>query len=75
MEVDHIKPVVDPKKGFTTWDDFIDRLFCEKKNLQALCRGCHAKKTKEERGIKMHAMSEAKASTGNVSRQKKKVGD
>ena len=49
VQVDHIKPVVDPKKGFTTWDDFIDRLFCEKKNLQVLCVGCHKEKTKKER--------------------------
>lgn len=49
MEVDHIKPVVDPKKGFTTWDNFIDRLFCEKHNLQAICKPCHKVKTKEEK--------------------------
>jgi len=49
MEVDHIKPVVDPKKGFTTWDDFIDRLFCESNNLQAVCKPCHKEKTKKEK--------------------------
>jgi hypothetical protein len=48
MEVDHIKPVVDPVKGFQTWDLFIDNLFCEADNLQALCTGCHKKKSKEE---------------------------
>ena len=52
MEVDHIKPVVDPKKGFTTWDDFIDRLFCEKQNLQAICKPCHLVKTKKEKEIR-----------------------
>ena len=52
IQVDHIKPVVDPKKGFTTWDDFIDRLFCEKSNLQAICKGCHKIKTKEEKQIR-----------------------
>lgn len=49
MEVDHIKPVVDPKKGFTTWDDFIDKLFCEKENLQAICKPCHKIKTIKEK--------------------------
>lgn len=48
VQVDHIKPVVDPRKGFTTWDNYIKRLFCEKKNLQVLCKPCHKKKTKEE---------------------------
>lgn len=52
MQVDHIKPVVDPKKGFTTWDDFIDRLYCESKNLQAICKGCHTIKTKQEREVR-----------------------
>jgi len=49
MEVDHINPAVDPQKGFTTWDDFIDRLFCERDNLQALCKSCHKIKTKQEK--------------------------
>jgi 5-methylcytosine-specific restriction endonuclease McrA len=52
MEVDHIKPVVDPVKGFTSWDDFIDKLFCEKKNLQALCKSCHKTKTIKEKKIR-----------------------
>lgn len=49
--VDHINPVIDPKKGFTTWDDFINRLFCEIDDLQVLCKDCHDKKTKEENEV------------------------
>lgn len=49
VEVDHIKPIVDPKKGFTTWDTFIKRLFCEADNLQVLCKPCHKDKTKQEK--------------------------
>ena len=48
VQVDHIKPVVDPKKGFISWDVFIDRLFCEQKNFQVLCKEDHKKKTKKE---------------------------
>ena len=55
MEVDHIKPVVDPTKGFQSWDIFIDRLFCEPDNLQALCKGCHLAKTKLEKQLKKNA--------------------
>lgn len=49
MQVDHIEPVVDPTTGFTTWDSYIDRMFCDKDNLQALCKNCHHEKTKLEK--------------------------
>lgn len=49
IEVDHIIPVVDPAKGFTTWDEYIARLYCEEDNLQVLCKPCHKEKTKEEK--------------------------
>ena len=56
VQVDHIKPVIDPKKGFVSWDTYIDRMFCEGKNLQVLCKVCHAEKTKLEKEIsKKHA--------------------
>lgn len=51
VEVDHVKPVIDPRKGFTTWDDYIKRLFCEETNLQTLCKECHALKTAKEKEI------------------------
>lgn len=47
--VDHIDPIVDPNIGFTSFDDYIDRLYCEKDNLQLLCGECHDKKSLEER--------------------------
>lgn len=47
--VDHIKPIIDPAVGFTTWDDCINRMFCEPENLQVLCRDCHEKKSNEEK--------------------------
>lgn len=47
--VDHIDPIIDPSKGFTTWDDFISRLFCEKDKLQLLCHNCHQDKTNLEK--------------------------
>jgi 5-methylcytosine-specific restriction endonuclease McrA len=51
VEVDHIIPIVS-SKGFTTYDDFIEALFCEQDNLQTLCKECHLKKTKEEKKLK-----------------------
>ena len=55
VQVDHIKPVVDPKKGFISWDVFIDRMFCDEDNLQVLCKACHDKKTTKEREVKKNA--------------------
>ena len=49
--VDQIDPIVDPNVGFTTWDDCINRMFCESDNLQVLCKECHDVKSKEERAI------------------------
>lgn len=46
IQVDHIEPVVLDK--FTTWDEFIERLFCNSDNLQAICLICHKRKTKKE---------------------------
>ena len=52
VQVDHKQPVVDPSTGFESWDVYIERMFCEKKNLQVLCKDCHAIKTKKERSKK-----------------------
>lgn len=47
VQVDHIDPVV-PLTGFTTWDNFIERMFCDSEKLQVLCIKCHKDKTKKE---------------------------
>lgn len=49
IQVDHIEPIIDPTIGFVSWDETINRMFCEKENLQVLCLECHAIKTKEEK--------------------------
>jgi hypothetical protein len=46
--VDHIEPIIDPAVGFTTWDECIDRMFCDSSNLQLLCKVCHSVKSQEE---------------------------
>lgn len=48
IKIDHIHPVVDPLKGWVSWDSFIERLFVEKDGYQALCVACHQFKSKEE---------------------------
>lgn len=52
VQVDHIAPIIDPLTGFTTWDDVVNNMFCEKENLQILCTECHKTKTAQERTLK-----------------------
>lgn len=51
VQVDHINPIIDPNTGFTSWDDVVNNMFCEKHNLQVLCSVCHKAKTQSEREI------------------------
>lgn len=50
MVVDHIEPVipVDSSLEAITYDELVDRLWCDERNLQAICSNCHSKKSKEE---------------------------
>ena len=47
IDVNHIEAVV-PTTGFDSWDGVIERMFCEKDGLEALCKPCHKLVTKEE---------------------------
>lgn len=49
--VDHTIPIIDPAVGFTTWDECIERMFCDSDNLQLLCKACHTEKSAEEIAI------------------------
>lgn len=60
IHVDHIKPVIDPALGFTTWDDCIENLFSELDNLQLLCSACHKIKTDQEKQIAKERRANAK---------------
>ena len=55
IQVDHINPIIDPETGFTSWDDVVNNMFCEKENLQCLCKACHKNKTAGERQRKSNA--------------------
>ena len=48
VSIDHIKPVIDPKRGFQGFDVYIPRMFVQVAGFQILCNGCHDKKTKKE---------------------------
>ena len=61
VQIDHIQPVIDIIKGFTTWDDYIERLFCDVENLACLCKTCHASKTESEVHMRKYARAKRKA--------------
>ena len=58
VAIDHVDPVVDPRKGFEGWDVYICRLYCPARNLQALCRACHSIKSKEENALRRKCKKE-----------------
>lgn len=51
MQVDHIIPLIPIDKSLEdmSWDDIVNRLWCDKKNLMPICKECHLLKTKEEK--------------------------
>lgn len=52
IAVDHIIPVIDTDNTdgkVKDWNIYHDRLFCDKSNLQRICKPCHQKKTNDER--------------------------
>jgi len=48
VNLNHILPVVDPNSGFTTWDEYIQRMYCEEDGFEVLCVPCHLEVTKKE---------------------------
>lgn len=48
---DHKEPIVDPRKGFVSFDEWIERCFVELEGYQALCYDCHEAKSNEEKAI------------------------
>lgn len=51
VEVNHIIPVI-PTSGFDNWDGVIDRMYCEKEDLEVCCKVCHKAITKQENLIR-----------------------
>lgn len=57
FQMDHILPIVDPEKGFETFDKYIDRMFCEAVGFMRLCLSCHETKTNHENSIRKETRS------------------
>lgn len=61
VEVDHVEPVVpiDKRLEDMTWDDLVNRIWCEINNLKVCCKPCHKEKSKAE-GKERRAIAKAK---------------
>jgi len=63
FEMDHTVPCVDPTTGWTTVDDFADKLFCDAEGLRRLCISCHEIKTLAEGGVRKETRRKKKGKT------------
>lgn len=76
VDLDHRFPVVDPKTGFTSWDNYIERLFCSADQFDVLCKQCHENKTKMEDLMREHYKTKGEEIpdlTSNKKYTKKKI--
>lgn len=54
VQVDHRTPLVPLDKSLEdmSWDEVVDRLWCDEDNLQIICKPCHIAKSKAENKIR-----------------------
>lgn len=54
MQVDHKTPIIPVESALEhmSWDDVINRTWCDRNNLQSLCLSCHDIKSKDERALR-----------------------
>lgn len=62
VSIDHIEPVVDPRKGWQGFDVYIKRMFCGVEGFQVLCSACHDAKTAKENKVRKKHKAERKVS-------------
>lgn len=62
LEVDHMEPIIPVGETLEeqSWDQVIDRVWCDESKLQALCDTCHNSKTKEENSERRRIKKERK---------------
>lgn len=62
VQLDHKVEVISVETGFTTWDSYIERLFCKADGFQVLCVNCHQTKTYAEEELRvLHKKSKKKS--------------
>lgn len=63
VSLDHIISVV-PLSGFTTWDEYIERMYCDADGFACICNPCHDAKTAAERVIRNQHKQQKKLTGG-----------
>lgn len=66
VEVDHILPVIplDSSLEDMTWDELVDRVWCERIHLQIACHLCHDEKTRQEQKARRQFKKDKKNGKG-----------
>lgn len=72
VSVDHRYPVVDPVQGFTGWQDYVDRMFCDESGFDVLCHEHHDLKSAKENLLRRETKAAAKTTKKKVRRGKRK---
>jgi 5-methylcytosine-specific restriction endonuclease McrA len=62
MQIDHKDPIIPVGETLEdqSWDKVIDRVWCDERLLQALCKPCHDQKTKAENAERRRLKKEKK---------------
>lgn len=66
MQVDHIEPIIPINNSLDdfTWDDIVNRIWCDESNLTPICKACHTIKTKAENKARRMYKKEKKKNEG-----------
>lgn len=61
VRIDHIEPIIPlDGTGFTSWDNYINRLFVKAEGFQVLCDNCHKIKTDMEKSLRKESRNKLK---------------
>lgn len=62
MECDHVVPIVGTTESLDrlTWDQIVDRLWCDESNLLGICKPCHKTKSKVENKLRRQHKKDSK---------------
>lgn len=61
IALDHVEPVIDPKKGWQDLDVYADRMLPDTEyGFQVLCHDCHDTKTEKENAVRKKTRAKKK---------------